>query len=169
LLPNGMLDLDALYERFSSLRAEAKALAIADGYSDPCDAPRKPEEAEDDQLDRLRRAVTRRGGPLPRDLLLDSVIADTQEQQEHRRAQERAEVAAKVLILTILISDCHLWQARIGCVVLIGCQGACEPKVSGRRSSRSRTVTSTRSSASRASARCPRRRTMDMPVLRAAG
>jgi hypothetical protein len=81
--------LSAMHERFESLQAQAEALARADGHQDPSTMARKPEEAEDDQLERLQRAVTRRGGPIPRRDLLDSVIANTQEQQEQQRKAER--------------------------------------------------------------------------------
>jgi hypothetical protein len=37
------------------------------------------EEAEDDPLDRLKRAATRRGGIVPKDMLLDTVIGATEE------------------------------------------------------------------------------------------
>jgi hypothetical protein len=87
--------LDQMRAHFVSLLAQAEALARADGHEDPRDAPRKVEAEPDDDLDRLRRAVTRRDGPIPRRDLLDAVVANTQEQEQYRKEQERAELAAK--------------------------------------------------------------------------
>jgi hypothetical protein len=62
----------------AELYAESKALATADGYPDPCDAPRKPVEIDDDPLARMKRAS------------LPKAIRDDLEETTARRAEAEA-------------------------------------------------------------------------------
>jgi hypothetical protein len=79
--------LDALQREYQHIVEVTRA----DGAppADEVVRPPAPAPLPDDSLDRLKRAAGRRG-VIPRDLLLDSVIGAT-EQEQQRRAEERAQ------------------------------------------------------------------------------
>jgi hypothetical protein len=81
--------LEALCQDFQ----EVTELARSEGFPPAEVRPPEPATEPDDPLDRLRRSAVRRA-PLARDELLDVVLGRTEEQEQQRRAEERAQRAA---------------------------------------------------------------------------
>jgi hypothetical protein len=78
----------ALWSEFQEVTAQAR-----DAGAPPADEivkPPAPAKLEPDPLERLKLASTRRGGIVPKDMLLDSVIGATEERQREERVQRAA-------------------------------------------------------------------------------
>jgi hypothetical protein len=82
-------EMQTLFDEVHARVREATDCARRDGCPPANEINfRKPEEI-DDELGRLKNAVARKG-IIPRDLLLDAVVGNTEQQEQQRRAEERA-------------------------------------------------------------------------------